>query len=157
MGNRRNGFTLVELLTAIVVMTIISGAAMMSLTAADQTAKREAERVQAYIYDLMRKADRAHVDFEIDANTILNNGHVTVKWYGKETITDTSFIPTDGCYYSAKYGLENKTVIYRYQSKDFNYNGTITVVGAGVNKQGTNEDKHYIKIHDGRIRLDDKP
>ncbi|MBQ9904611.1 MAG: prepilin-type N-terminal cleavage/methylation domain-containing protein, partial [Synergistaceae bacterium] len=38
MGNRRNGFTLVELLTAIVVMTIISGAAMMSLTAADQTA-----------------------------------------------------------------------------------------------------------------------
>ncbi|MBR0184782.1 MAG: type II secretion system protein, partial [Synergistaceae bacterium] len=146
MGNRRNGFTLVELLTAIVVMTIISGAAMMSLTAADQTAKREAERVQAYIYDLMRKADRAHVNFTMklygNGNNLIvtwNNGNTTV-------VEDASFFLTDGCYFEKN--LEQK---YSFMNKGFS-GGTILIIGADGKKW-----KVILAVsnQEGRIRIEE--
>ncbi|MBQ9904004.1 MAG: type II secretion system protein [Synergistaceae bacterium] len=142
MGNRRNGFTLVELLTAIVVMTIISGAAMMSLTAADQTAKREAERVQAYIYDLMRKADRAHVDFEINAT----ESYIWVRWNYDTNNEDFSFIPTEGCYYSDNFN-GNKT--YNHQKKLFPSGGSISVYGA----DGGQYDVVLATATEGRISI----
>ena len=141
MGNRRNGFTLVELLTAIVVMTIISGAAMMSLTAADQTAKREAERVQAYIYDLMRKADRAHVNFEI----VVASDKLTVTW---QNGTVDTLIPTEGCYF-VNHTKQDKN--YNYTSKGFS-GGSIRVIGA-------DGDTWYVILavaNEGRVRISDK-
>ena len=66
MGSRRRGFTLVEIMTAMLVMAVITGVAMMSITSAKQTAKREAERMQAYIYLQMQKADRIHKNFTLE-------------------------------------------------------------------------------------------
>ncbi|MBQ3765036.1 MAG: type II secretion system protein, partial [Synergistaceae bacterium] len=85
--NRKRGFTLIEIVTAMLVMAVIAGAAMMSITSAKQTAKREAERVQAYIYRQMQRADRMHKDFTIQ----VFSDHLQVN------IDSEPFKPSEGC------------------------------------------------------------
>ena len=119
--NRERGFTLIEIVTAMLVMAVIAGAAMMSITSAKQTAKREKQRMMAYIYRLMQKADRTHKNFYIQ----VASDHLTVNWNGD---VDDSFKASDGCSFS--YGnAERTTYTYTSNLKGFN-GGTINITGA---------------------------
>lgn len=57
MGNKRKGFTMFEILTAIVVMILLTAIASINVTSSQQTPKREAERIAAYLSSLVQKAD----------------------------------------------------------------------------------------------------
>ena len=65
MENNRKGFSLVELITACVLMAVLTGVATIGLTAANQTPKREAQRIAAYLAALTEKADRMKLDFKV--------------------------------------------------------------------------------------------
>ena len=142
MGSRRSGFTLIEVLTSLIVMTVIAGAAMMSVTSAKQTAKREAERVQNYIYRQMQRADRMHRNFTIEVFT----DHLNVNWKDYDNI-DSSFKPSDGCTFE-NHNTQDKT--YNFAKKRFS-GGTIRVHGAdGVT--------YYVILavaNEGRVRISD--
>ena len=115
MGNRRRGFTLAELIVGVVVMIVTLGVATMSLRSTDQTAKREAERLVAYIYRQIDKAERVHDGFTMTVNT----QSVTIDWRGGPS--DTSFEASDGCHYNLK------------DSRYYNVNRHLFTVGATIN------------------------
>ena len=117
--NRKRGFTLIEIVTAMLVMAVITGAAMMSITSAKQTAKREKQRMMAYIYRLMQKADRTHKNFNIQ----VVSDHLIVNWNGD---VDDSFKASGGCTFKDK---NDKINTYYSNLKGFD-GGTITITGA---------------------------
>lgn len=66
MGSKRKtGFTLIEVLMSVSIMSIMSGVMILSYHTTDQTPKREAEKVAAYITRLANKSDRTKVGFEM--------------------------------------------------------------------------------------------
>lgn len=75
--NRRKGFTLVEVLMSVTIMSVMAGVMMLSHHSADQTPKREAEKVAAYITRLAQKSDRIKVSFDIE---IQNEKSLNVSW-----------------------------------------------------------------------------
>ena len=67
MGSKkRKGFTLIEVLMSVSIMSIMAGVMTLSYHAADQTPKREAEKVAAYITRLAQKSDRIKTGFEME-------------------------------------------------------------------------------------------
>ena len=67
MGSKkRKGFTLIEILMSVSIMSIMAGVMTLSYHAADQTPKREAEKVAAYITRLAQKSDRIKTGFEME-------------------------------------------------------------------------------------------
>ena len=141
MGNRRRGFTLAELTVGVVVMIVTLGVATMSLRSTDQTAKREAERLVAYLYRQMDKAERAHKVFTMTVNT----QSVTINWRDGYP-EDNSFKASDGCSYSDKF--PNGDVNYLANQQRFAQGGTIEVKDANGGKC-----KITIASTEGRITI----
>ncbi|MBQ6919715.1 MAG: type II secretion system protein [Synergistaceae bacterium] len=138
--NRKRGFTLIEIVTAMLVMAVIAGAAMMSITSAKQTAKREAERVQAYIYRQMQRADRMHKDFTIQ----VFSDHLQVN------IDSEPFKPSEGCAF-ANYTTQDKS--YSHTKKGF--------TGGSIKVKGADNNTWYVVLanpntNEGRVRISDK-
>ena len=73
---KRRAFTLTELIVGVVVMIVTLGVSTMSLRSMDQTAKRETERLVAYIYRQMDKAERIHAIFTL----LIDKTAVQIKW-----------------------------------------------------------------------------
>ena len=120
MENRRRGFTLAELIVGVVVMVVTLGVATMSLRSTDQTAKREEERLAAYIYRQMDKAVRIHKSFTMTVGI----DSVTINW-GEQSSEDTSFKASDGC----RYNLQGSRV-YNASKQSFPQGATINVYDA---------------------------
>ena len=123
MGNRRKGFTLAELIVGVVVMIVTLGVATMSLRSTDQTARREAERLTAYINRQKDKAERIHKDF----NMTVDPYKVLINW-GDRQYDDASFEASDGCGYSKNF--PNGDVNYLANQQRFAQGGTIIVQDA---------------------------
>ena len=143
--NRKRGFTLIEIVTAMLVMAVIAGAGMMSITSAKQTAKREAERVQAYIYRKMQKADRMHKDFTLE----LSGTYIYTNW-NDEANKEKDYQASAGCTY--EHNFEGHSCHYTFNNRRFEWPGTITVNGADGNT-------YYVYIAgstEGRVRISDK-
>ena len=89
MENNRKGFSLVELITACVLMAVLTGVATIGLTAANQTAKREAERVQKVKLDASKLDDRVgdrNLDLKFTVKTSGNKfflAKLSVTWKDK--------------------------------------------------------------------------
>lgn len=135
---KRKGFTLVELIISLLVMSITYAAMSMSSAAAKQTAEHEAERLAAYIYRLMDKADMLHNNFYI----VTDPGYILVNWDSGPD--DLSFKATQGC----RYEMEGK-LTYNSRKRRFNNGGTITV-------KDSQDGVYYViiaGITEGRIRI----
>ena len=146
----RKAVTLTELLIGIAILGILAGTMSLSNNAFNrQTAKREAERMQAYIYRQMQKADRIHKNFTLQ----VDGEYLTVNW-GDSANTDTSFKASDGC----RFVDENDgDKVYDIDRKGFS-GGTIRIEAAG---KGNEIEKYYVilavaKLNEGRVRIDTK-
>lgn len=144
-------FTVAEVMIAILIMTISSAAMLLSAESAKQTAQHEAERLAAYIYRTMNKADRIHQGFDMDMDFEEKNGakeyYVTIRWPGNNE--DKSFRATKGFRYSDNFkGNDYDELVYNVQERRFNTGGTITVTDS-------NGEMYYVIIAstEGRIRL----
>lgn len=135
---KRRAFTAAELIISLLVMSITYAAMSLSSASAKQTAQHEAERLAAYIYSLMEKADKIHNGFYI----ITAPGYIYVNWNsGPE---DISFKATPGC----RYEMEG-TLKYNSLKKLFTSGRTITV----KDSQGGVYYVIIAGITEGRIRI----
>ncbi|MBQ3347689.1 MAG: type II secretion system protein [Synergistaceae bacterium] len=142
---KRRAFTLTELIVGVVVMIVTLGVATMSLRSMDQTAKRETERLVAYIYRQMDKAERIHAIFTL----LIDKTAVQIKW-NSYTDWEIEHRASDGCTYEDNYGT--KSITYKPTNKMF-VPGHITV-------SGPNGDTYYVilaGINEGRVRISDTP
>ena len=143
-------FTIAEVMITILIMTISSAAMLLSAQSAKQTAQHEAERLAAFIYRTMNKADRINQSFYMAMRSEQKGDakeyYARIEWGGGNV--DKSFRASKGCSYTdnfkGTYGIP-----YNETKKRFNSGGTITV----TDSQG---EVHYIiiaGITEGRIRL----
>ena len=139
------GFTMVEVLTACVVITVMLSVAVMSPKGVRQTAKREAEKLQAHIYRTMQKADRIHKNFYLEYYTTF----VRVNWHDIH-MTDDSYKVSDGCRYDFP---DDDGTNYNASKRRFTKGGTITVYGA----DGETWYVIMAGINEGRVRISDVP
>ena len=117
---RCRAFTIVELTIAVLVMLVMISVATLSPTAVRQSAKSEAEKLQAYIYRTMQKADRIHKNFYLE----FLSGFVRVNWHDISTVDD-SFKISDTCQYSQNF-TDGKAQ-YNANKNCFITPGTITI------------------------------
>lgn len=147
MGNSRKGFTLIEIVVGILVMLLLLTVARLSITIEGQSAKREAERVEAYIYRLMQMADRRRQNFDLDTF----QDYIEIKWEGIVSI-DTSFKASPGCSYSDNFvDITYNVMNRRFKKGDKDEGGTITINGA-------DNDKWFVILSlntEGRVRISD--
>lgn len=78
MQKKLNGFSMIELLTAVLVTAILSMAFVFIPSMTRQSAKSEAEKIAAKIKNLMQQADRRHIGFTIEFYENINE--VRIKW-----------------------------------------------------------------------------
>ncbi len=79
MENNHKGFSVIELLTVVVLMVLIAGVASINIGAAQQSPKREAEKIAANFVNLAKKADRMKADF----TAALSGDKFSVTWKDK--------------------------------------------------------------------------
>ena len=120
MGSEE-GFTLVEILVCVSLMSIMAGVMTLSPHAANQTLKREAEKVAAYFMRLTQKSDRIKVrsDAEIIDN-VLN-----VFWNNNRDYLEKPFEISEGL----KYRLCNCDNKLTYDYNNFPGGAKISVIG----------------------------
>ena len=136
--NHTKGFTLIEVLMSVTIMSVMAGVMMLSHHSADQTPKREAEKVAAYITRLTQKSDRIKVGFNasIDGGNILN-----VSWNKGTNNTEPPFEISAGL--NVKWD-DNHSNNFTYDYKNFPNGAKISALGA---KLSTYASKHrYIEI-----------
>ncbi len=137
--NHTKGFTLIEVLMSVTIMSVMAGVMILSHHSADQTPKREAEKVAAYITRLTQKSDRIKVGFNasIDGGNILN-----VSWDKGTNNTEPPFEISAGLNVKWDDNHLDKKLIYDY--KNYPNGAKISALDA---KLSTNNTKHrYIKI-----------
>ncbi|MBQ7169181.1 MAG: type II secretion system protein [Synergistaceae bacterium] len=149
---RHLAFTAIELMVGVLVMAVLLAVALISPDSAEQTAKHEAERVQAYLYRVIQKADRLGLGFTLDTlpNTNGEGYCIQIQWPGSMNYERT-FKSWDGCSYSDNFkGTSNGELVYNAMHKRFLTGGTITITAG----KGT---KYYVIIAstEGRIRISD--
>lgn len=124
----RKAFTLTELVVGIMVMAITYAAMSLSSSAAKQTAQHEAERLAAYIFRTIQKADRIHKGFNMDVATDSTEGYQYIKITWNEVgaldnkNVEDSFKASAGCRYEDVTGLK-----YRPENKQFDKGDTIEI------------------------------
>ena len=136
--NHTKGFTLIEVLMSVTIMSAMAGVMILSHHSADQTPKREAEKVAAYITRLTQKSDRIKVGFNasIDGGNILN-----VSWNKGTNNTEPPFEISAGL--NVKWD-DNHSNNFTYDYKNFPNGAKISALGA---KLSTYASKHrYIEI-----------
>ena len=147
MGSKRKiGFTLIEVLMSVSIMSIMSGVMILSYHTTDQTPKREAEKVAAYITRLANKSDRIKVGFEME---ISGNG-LCVSWEhnGRQ---EPFFDISEGLTYTALNCTENKL---KYDCKTYPRGAKISVTDNSTGKKhkyiaitsATNLSPYYVLI-----------
>ena len=116
---KQRGFTLVELIIAMMIMAILAGSMTLSSSTGRQTAKREAERLAAKLGSITIKANREHRTFTLKFNTNDNAKSFDINWdvAGRDTET---IIASSGCSYSPISG-DNKKKISKFQYKPANF------------------------------------
>lgn len=144
----RNAFTLIELLVSVVITAIVSAVMIMSPAAARQTAKREAEKLYAYVYRQMHRADKMHRSFYFN----IGINFIATKWAGTDYFDiEKSYKATTGCTYDHNYEYGTKCE-YNPNTKMFKP-GHIKITDA-------DGDKWYVifaGITEGRVRISDSP
>ena len=152
-GEKRKGFTIVEMAIVILILGIMASVMTFSPEIAKQTAKREAERLQKYIYKMVDIADRRHMNFELEIGPIVETGKIELKirWINSSKTNPygnyETFTPTAGCSY--RFTKTTTSIKYNARNKRPNPFGTIEVTDA-------NGEKHYVifaGVNEGRIRL----
>lgn len=73
----KKGFTLIEVLMSVTIMSIMAGVMTLSYHVADQTPMREAEKLAAYLRRLIQKSNRIKVGFQVE---IPNATALYVSW-----------------------------------------------------------------------------
>ena len=144
---RHGAFTAIELMTGLLVITIVAAVALVSPKMTEQTAKREAERLQAYLYLVMQSSDRRMQDFDLDTFS----DYISVKWMGNSKYVDKSFKASHGCIYSDNFQGTNGKTTYSAKKKLFYNPGTITI-------NDVNGKYYYViiaGITEGRVRISD--
>ena len=153
----RPAFTLTEVIVGIMIMAITYMAMSLSPSTADQSSEHEAEKLAAYIYSIIQRADRLHTNFEMDMcfNSSGKYHYVEIKWDGVEwpNNIDASFRASAGCKYTDNFnGTEGGELVYNSKKRRFNTGGTITITDS--------EGKSYYVIiasTEGRIRISKTP
>ena len=157
----RRAFSLVELLICMLIMAIMASTVMLSMDANKQTAKKEAEKLAAYLHDLMRKSDRTHKAFKIendsngiswlwdgDSDSIMSNYNPiyctnknSSSLYSRSLIKDTAFTVT----------LSKSSIKYTPNDNQFNAGGHFT-----IKRKDDNDDPAYkVFIYiEGRVRVE---
>lgn len=154
----RKAFTLTELVVGIMVMAITYAAMSLSSSAAKQTAQHEAERLAAYIFRTIQKADRMHKRFDMDTDFQTNSAgnneyYVTIDWGGG--ISDTSFRASAGCRYTDNFPGEQGKISYNVENKRFQKPNSSAMSGGTITITDSEGEKYYviIALDEGRIRL----
>ena len=138
MGSKRNGLSMVELLTAVVLMGIIAGVSSISIKTSRQLPKREAEKIATYFAKLTQKADCIKMNFTASIDDNDNKNKISVTWTNSadESLTlDTDLV------YTAHF---NSTDITNTDITEWTY-----TCGGGVNVYSVGEDPNggrYIAI-----------
>lgn len=109
--NRRKGFTLIEVLMSVTIMSAMAGVMILSHHSADQTPKREAEKVAAYITRLAQKSDRIKVSFDIE---IQDARSLNVSWKEHGQNMESPFEVSAGLKYSSNF--DSNTLTYDYNN-----------------------------------------
>ena len=86
-SRHRKGFTLIEVLMSVMIMSIMAGVMAISFHSADQNPKREAEKVAAYITRLTQKSDRIKMSFDVK----ISNNALIVSWGNTDDNQEPSF------------------------------------------------------------------
>ncbi len=116
------GFTLVEVLMCVTLMSITAGVMTLSFHAADQTPKREAEKIAAYFTRLVQKSGRIKVCFEAE---IIDNA-LNVFWNKDRNYIENPFEIGAGL----KYELCNCTDnVLTYDYNNYPKGAKIAVLG----------------------------
>ena len=129
----RKGFTLVEVLMSVMIMSIMAGVMTLSYHAADPTPKREAEKLAAYITRLAQKSDRIKVGF----NMKVSGNVLNVSW--GENHNEPPFNISDGLTYVFGNCDESNTTL--------TYNYTKYPMGAKITVSNNENSCQYIKIN----------
>ena len=111
MANNTKGFTLVEVLMSVTIMAAMAGVMMLSHHSADQTPKREAEKVAAYITRLAQKSDRIKVSFDIE---IQDARSLNVSWKEHGENIEPPFEVSAGLNYTSNF--QDNRLIYDYKN-----------------------------------------
>lgn len=154
---KQKAFTLTELAIGILIAAIAGAAISLSSLSAKQTAKHEAERVAAYIYRTVQKADRIHRGFNIYTGKDLGTSEyfIAIKWPNADNRPDELFKPSPGCKFVDNFdtivGSGNENT-YLPEQKRFKWGGHITVTDSAG-------EKYYVILAttEGRIRIDENP
>lgn len=113
---KHRAFTLTEVLVAVAVMSIMAGVmALNSATVGKQTAKREAERVAAFIQGHINKSNIAMHGLWF----VVNQNNIQV-WYGfsSQQQEKPQLNANQGCVYT----IENAKLCYRTKSVPSGWN-----------------------------------
>lgn len=155
----RRGFSLIELSICVVIIFILASTIAVNINSYEQTAKQEAEKLEAYIHDLMRKADRSHESFLLD----ITDEKIISYWEHEKTHD----YPKHGkkIYWkgNGEQGKENPIISkgftvksteslkpdvgYNHIKNSFTQNGHFTIT------RDDDTTKYYVYIRLGRVRI----
>ena len=137
MGSKkRKGFTLIEILMSVSIMSIMAGVMTLSYHAADQTPKREAEKVAAYITRLAQKSDRIKTGFEME----ISGDALCVSWGDNGQYKEPYFEISAGLTYTPISWDTNSRL--KYDCTNYPRGAKISV----LDSQPTGNKHNYIQI-----------
>ena len=126
---KRKALSIIELLVAITIMAVIASSLALAPQTGKQTAKREAERIAAYLIGLTHEFGRNRQNFELDlANSNLPRGRAfSVSSGGFHGMSRRDFYLRDGCTFEPDFGLNHTIITYHADKNTFDDNGHITI------------------------------
>ena len=147
---KRKGLLIVELLIALLILSITAGAYTLRADLWTVTAKREAEKLFATLSNLMLKADRTRTHFQID----VGSDRIRIQWnseytnlVNKKNLFVEYIQASKGCTYS--WNAPADILYYSYITNRYSQGATITITGKDT--------RYYVVIATvgSRIRLSD--
>ena len=145
MGNKRAGFTMIELIVGITVMLVTISVASMSINSSGQKPKREAERIAGYLTRLTQKSDRIHVSFDVSLDANVSPPTLTISW-GTNKDKEPPFELNAEIAYEPHFNISNindtKTKNWTYQRNDYPHGVKIDAIST---LSTANSDEGYHK------------